>query len=65
MDRLGGLLALFGVASIVLHFMDMNLKILMWIDNWGEGAGWGIRIGLIVVGVALLMLGKKKSPAKG
>ncbi|MCA8957957.1 MAG: hypothetical protein KDC87_17915 [Planctomycetes bacterium] len=57
MKQLGGLLALFGIASIVLHFMNMELKILRWIDTWGEGPAWGIRAGLVVVGGLLFLAG--------
>lgn len=53
-------MAIAGIASIVLLFMNMNLKLLMWIDMWGPTVGWAIRIGLLVGGAALYFL----SPAK-
>lgn len=56
MKSLGMYLALGGIISIVLNYMDRNLSILMWIDNWGETTGWAIRIGLVVVGAALFLL---------
>lgn len=59
---IGGLLLGTGLISSVLYFMDMNLRILMWVDNWGEGTGWGIRAGLIAVGAAVLFLGPKGEP---
>jgi hypothetical protein len=59
MKSLGGFLALAGVMSIVLNFIGYNLKILMWIDNWGVPAGWGIRVGLIVVGALVYLIGSK------
>lgn len=49
----GGAAALFGLVSIVLSFFDYNLRILMWIDSWGETMAWVIRIGLIIVGLAV------------
>lgn len=49
-------MALAGIISIVLHFMNMNLKILVWIDMWGPTVGWAIRIGLLVIGIALFLL---------
>jgi len=49
-------MAIAGLASIVLHFMDMNLRILMWIDMWGETIGWLIRGALLVGGAALFFL---------
>jgi len=58
MKSIGLYMAIAGIASIVLNFMEMNLRLLMWIDMWGEGIGWAIRIGLIVVGAALFLMGK-------
>ena len=55
---IGGLLAGAGIISIILHFFDYNLRLLMWIDNWGPGVGWGIRIGLIVVGAIIFLVGR-------
>ncbi len=49
-------LALGGIISIVLNYMDRNLSILMWIDNWGATTGWAIRIGLVIIGAALFLL---------
>ncbi len=47
----------FGIGSIILSFMKMEFKLLMWIGNWGEQVAWAIRIGLIVVGGLLLAAG--------
>ena len=49
----GGLLAVFGFVSIVLSFFDYNLRALGWIDMWGTGMGWFLRIAFIIAGVAL------------
>jgi len=57
MNSIGLYMAIAGIASVVLHFMNMNLRLLMWIDMWGPTVGWAIRIGLIVVGGALFLLG--------
>lgn len=56
MKSLGMYMALAGIISIVLHFMNMNLRILMWIDMWSETTGWMIRAGLIIVGLILFIL---------
>lgn len=48
----GGVAVLIGIVSIALSFFKYNLRVLGWIDNWGETMGWVIRIGLIVVGLA-------------
>jgi hypothetical protein len=60
MRSFGGFLALAGVLSIALYFAHYNLRILMWIDRWGSGVGWGIRIGLVVLGAILLLAGGRK-----
>lgn len=52
---IGLALAGMGLISIILSFMNYNLRLLMWIDLWGETMGWVIRIGLIVVGGALFL----------
>lgn len=48
-------MALAGIVSTLLSFVGYELRILMWIDMWGTGVGWAIRIGLIVVGAALFL----------
>ena len=67
LQGIGGTIALAGVASIVLAFINFNLTILMWIDAWGEGVGWAIRVGLVVLGGAIYgaaaLLGKSEEQA--
>ena len=60
MKSIGTLLAIFGLAAIVFGFMDMAPKLLLWIYNWGEGAAWAIKIGFVVVGVILYMIGSRQ-----
>lgn len=55
--------AIFGALSIILPFFNLQLKILTWIDNWGETTSWAIKIGLIVVGAALFLMGGKAQEA--
>jgi hypothetical protein len=47
-----------GAGSFVLHFMEMEFRLLGWVDNWGVGVGNGIRIAMIVVGGILWFLGR-------
>jgi len=58
MQSIGGLLVLLGAGSFVLHFMDMEFRLLSWVDTWGAGTGNGIRIGMIVVGAIVWYLGR-------
>jgi len=46
----------FGLFSIVLSFFDYNLRILNWIDLWGDTMGWVFRIVLIVMGFAIYLV---------
>ncbi len=64
MRQIGTYLAIFGIGSIVLSFFQMEFKILMWIDTWGETTGWAIRIGMIVIGAILFFMGKPKEKEK-
>jgi len=58
MQGIGGFLVLMGAGSFVLHFMEMEFRLLGWVDNWGVGVGNGIRIAMIVVGGILWFLGR-------
>ncbi len=49
----GILLAAMGLLSMVLAIFNYNLSLLAWIDIWGTGLGWLIRILLIIGGGAL------------
>ncbi|MDB4107734.1 hypothetical protein N8368_01680 [Bacteroidia bacterium] len=53
LGTIGSYAAIFGVLSTIMNFFDYNMRLLMWIDLWGETTGWIIRIALIVVGAAL------------
>lgn len=64
MKGLGVLLLLFGIGSMVLHFMNYEFTLLSWIDTWGETTAWVIRGGLVAVGAAMLMLGRSSAPAE-
>jgi len=48
------------LAAIILNFVDMVPRVLMWIYAWGEITAWGIKIGLVVVGAILFLIGNKQ-----
>lgn len=52
----GLLLAAMGVMSIVLSIFNYNIRVLSWVDLWGNTIGWVIRFLLILVGVVLFIL---------
>ncbi len=63
MKSLGGWLFIFGAGSFLLNMFGMEFMLLSWIDNWGPTVGLGIRVGLIVVGAALWLIGRKQEAA--
>lgn len=64
MRALGLVLFLFGLATLAIYFLEVQVEWLAWIGNWGENAAWGIRIGTTLLGLVLLMAGKKKGGGK-
>jgi hypothetical protein len=64
MRFLGLLLFLFGIATLALYFLKIDVEFLRWIGNWGENAAWGIRGGATLLGLILLMSGKKGDKKK-
>jgi hypothetical protein len=56
-SRLGGFAALAGLISSGLHFINYELRILMWIESWGPTTAWVIRGALVAGGAALYFVG--------
>jgi hypothetical protein len=54
MERVGSLMVLAGVISAVLTFFNAELRVLLWIENWGDTMAWLIRFVLIAGGAALI-----------
>lgn len=52
----GLLLAAMSIMSIALSIFNYNIRLLAWIDIWGNTTGWIIRILLILGGGALFFL---------
>ena len=61
MAQFGILLVLFGAASAVLSFIDYELRLLFWIENWGTGVAWVIRVAFVLVGLALIMMARSRA----
>ncbi|XLS30181.1 hypothetical protein ACJD0Z_04980 [Flavobacteriaceae bacterium M23B6Z8] len=64
MRQIGTYLAIFGIGSVILSFLDMNFTLLMWIDSWGETAGWIIRASMIILGAVLFFAGSSEAAAE-
>ena len=64
MKSLGGLLFFLGLGSFVLNYLDYEFSVLSWVDNWGPNTGMSIRIGLIVIGAVMWLVGRKQAAAE-
>lgn len=49
----GLLLGAMGIISILLSIFNYNIRLLAWVDFWGNTMGWIIKILLILGGGAL------------
>lgn len=61
--KIGYFLIFIGGFSLILSLFDYELKILNFIYQWGEGTAIAIKIGLIVVGAVLSILGRGEEEA--
>lgn len=59
MKSVGGFLFIFGVGSMILHMLQREFVILMWIDNWGPSVGWGIRVAMAVIGGIMWLMANR------
>ncbi len=64
MKKIGFYLFVGGLGSSILSLMDLNFKLLLWIDMWGETTGWIIRGGLAALGLLLMVAGKSQAAAE-
>ena len=55
---LGFLLFLFGFLSLVLSMIGVQLSFLTWLDLAGPLAGFLARIGMVLAGVIIVVLGQ-------
>ena len=56
LGKVGLLIAALGIMSIVLSIFNYNIRLLAWVDFWGNTMGWVIRALLILVGGGLFFL---------
>lgn len=58
MRKIGIYAMLIGLALIVLPYFGFTLRLFGMIDELGETPAWAIKIGLILVGGILFLIGK-------
>lgn len=64
MRALGFLVLVFGIALFAIHFLEINVEFLQWVNTWGDSAAWGIRGGAVLLGLLMMAGGKKKDGKK-
>ncbi len=52
--RIGVFVICFAIASMLLFFVDLNIRILTWVDMWGTTIGWILRVVILVFGFWLV-----------
>ena len=60
MERVGSFMALAGVVSAIASFFNAELRILFWIESWGDTMAWVIRLVLIAGGAALIAMSRNQ-----
>ncbi|WP_299099192.1 hypothetical protein [uncultured Winogradskyella sp.] len=58
MKKIGGYMAVIGLALIILPYIGLTIRFLGWIDELGTFPAWAIKIGLVVIGAVLFFMGK-------
>jgi hypothetical protein len=60
MRVLGFLVLLFGILLMADHFLELDIEFLRWLKELESGAAWGVRGGAVVLGLVMVVAGKKK-----
>ena len=63
MVRLGVFLAVIGFGSSVLHFTDVQFRVLAWAEQWQPGLGIGVGAAGVLICVLSLALRRKPAAA--
>jgi hypothetical protein len=50
MKFIGLFFLVIGLVSVGLGLVGYNSLLLSWVNNWGEGIGWGIKLGATALG---------------
>lgn len=63
---LGGFVAVTGLVGLVSRWVGARFEVVAWMDGWGRGNGTAIRWGLLVGGLALVVVGAlERAPVAG
>ena len=58
LSHIGAAMAVLGVLSIVMNVLNREILLMSWTSNWGDVAGWIIRVAFVIVGFILYRLDK-------
>jgi len=61
MKSIGSLLFVLGAAASIFGLMGRVPIVLSWINQWGDTTAWVIKIGFMILGAALFMMGARKN----
>jgi len=63
--EIGYLMLLVGAISTAFKLLKVGMVhlLLVWVDNWGPGVGWAIRIGVMAAGALLVALSYRRKKA--
>jgi CHASE2 domain-containing sensor protein len=61
---IGTLFILTGIVSLALMATSYKLIWLLWIDQWGREVGIGLRAGILVLGVVIWAIAKRREMAE-
>ncbi|MBC7848706.1 MAG: hypothetical protein H7Y31_03165 [Chitinophagaceae bacterium] len=63
MKSIGSILFILGAVASILGLIGRDSIILRWMNDLGETVSWIIKIGLMVLGATLYIIGGKKESA--
>ena len=58
LSSIGVWLVVLGLGSFALNFFNYDFRLLSWIDAWGAATGNLIRLGCVMLGLLLMLLGR-------
>lgn len=56
MKKLGMWMVILGAGSFILHMLEMEFIVLMWVDTWGTTVGNTIRFAAVIIGAVLFFM---------
>jgi len=61
LSRLGRGIGVLGLVSIALYPFGRSVRVIHWVDQWGPAMGWGIRAGVLILGLLVYLLSRPRA----